>query len=286
MPKLALLQSHDYGSPEANKKQHLKLIADAAKRGANIICTQELFLSNYFCREQNTEHFQYAQKIDQELLADFQECAKNHGVVLALSFFEEALNGVYYNTSVIIDADGTYLGKYRKLHIPQDPYFEEKFYFTPGDLGVPVFKTQFGKISLIICWDQWFPETARLACLAGAEIILVPTAIGWLPDEKENLGAQQAHSWTQVQLGHAVANGCYYAAVNRVGTEEPIEFWGQSFISDFYGQTLAKASSNEEEILFAELDLKQLREHRQIWPFFRDRRIDAYDQLKFRAIEK
>ncbi|MDD7985573.1 carbon-nitrogen hydrolase [Lentisphaera marina] len=286
MPKLALLQSRDYGSPEINKAQHLQLIADAAKEGAHIICTQELFLSNYFCREQNTDNFAYAKKIDDTFLEDFQEIAKSQEVVLALSFFEEALNGVYYNSTVLIDADGSYLGKYRKLHIPQDPYFEEKFYFTPGDLGVPVFETKYGKISVIICWDQWFPETSRLACLAGAEIILVPTAIGWLPDEKEELGQAQSHAWHQVQAGHAVANACYYAAVNRIGTEKPIEFWGQSFISDFYGQSIAKASIDKEEILLADIDLDKLREHRQIWPFLRDRRIDAYDQLKLRCIEK
>jgi N-carbamoylputrescine amidase len=286
MPKLALLQSCDYGSPEENKEQHLKLIADAAKQGSHIICTQELFLSPYFCREQNTDHFSYAHKIDHILLKDFQYIAKSHSVVLVLSFFEEALNGVYYNSAVVIDADGTYLGKYRKMHIPQDPYFEEKFYFTPGDLGVPVFDTKFGKISVIICWDQWFPEASRLACLAGAEIILVPTAIGWLPEEKQELGSAQAHAWKQVQFGSAVANACYYAATNRVGTEKPIEFWGQSFISDFYGQSIAQGSPDQEEILSADLDLKQLREHRKIWPFFRDRRIDAYDKLQSRAIEK
>ncbi|WDE98697.1 carbon-nitrogen hydrolase [Lentisphaera profundi] len=285
MPKLALLQSRDYGSPEANKTQHLELIANAVKQGANIICSQELFLSNYFCREQNTDNFQYAQKIDKSLLADYQIIAKEFNCVLALSFFEEALNGVYYNSAVVIDADGSYLGKYRKMHIPQDPYFEEKFYFSPGDLGVPVFETKFGKISVIICWDQWFPESSRLACLAGAEIILVPTAIGWLPDEKTELGRAQQHAWTQVQLGQAVANSCYYAAVNRVGIEDPIEFWGHSFISDFYGQTLAQASDDQEEILFADLDLSKLREHRQIWPFLRDRRIDSYSDLNKRTIE-
>ena len=285
MPKIALLQSRDYGSPEANKSQHLKLIANAANNGGQIICTQELFLSNYFCREQNTDHFAYAQPIDENLLCDYRKIAAKKSVVLALSFFEEAMNGVYYNTTAVIDADGSYLGKYRKIHIPQDPYFEEKFYFTPGDLGVPVFDTAYGKISVIICWDQWFPESSRLACLAGAEIILVPTAIGWLPEEKAELGRAQQNAWKQVQVGHAVANSCYYAAVNRAGSENPIEFWGHSFVSDFYGQTIAQSSDDKEEILYADADLDLLREHRQIWPFLRDRRIDAYANLQKRSIE-
>ena len=217
MPKLALLQSRDYGSPEINKAQHLQLIADAAKEGAHIICTQELFLSNYFCREQNTDNFAYAKKIDKVFLEDFQEIAKSQEVVLALSFFEEALNGVYYNSTVLIDADGSYLGKYRKLHIPQDPYFEEKFYFAPGDSDYPVWNTVYGKLGVLICWDQWYPEAARALALKGAEIIVIPTAIGWLPEEKAELGKQQLTSWIEVQRGHAVANSCFLAAVNRVG---------------------------------------------------------------------
>jgi N-carbamoylputrescine amidase len=286
MPKIALLQSRDYGGPEKSKAHHLELIMEAAANGGRIICTQELFLSDYFCREQNTEHFAHATKIDDLLLTDYCKIAKEKEIVLLLSFFEEAMNGIFYNSAVVIDADGTYLGKYRKMHIPQDPFFEEKFYFSPGDLGVPVFKTRYGKISVIICWDQWFPETSRLACLGGAEIILVPTAIGWLPEEKVELGEAQQNAWKQVQIGHAVANSCYYAAVNRVGIEEPIEFWGHSFITDFYGQVIAQASDEHEEILYADVDLKLLREHRQIWPFLRDRRVDAYSDLQRRAIEK
>ncbi len=286
MPKLALLQSKDHGSSKANKDNCLQMISQAANDGTHIICTQELFLSNYFCREQNTEHFSLAQTINEETLKDFTLVAKEKQVVLVLSLFEEAMNGVYYNTSVVIDADGSYLGKYRKMHIPQDPYFEEKFYFTPGDLGVPVFHTSYGKISVIICWDQWYPETSRLACLAGAEIILVPTAIGWLPEEKDEFGQKQLSAWLQVQRGHAVANSCFYAAINRVGKEDPIQFWGHSFVSNQYGEYLVQASVDKEEILYADIDLNELREHRQIWPFLRDRRIDAYQQLNQRAIEQ
>jgi N-carbamoylputrescine amidase len=186
----------------------------------------------------------------------------------------------------VIEADGRYLGKYRKMHIPQDPGFEEKFYFTPGDLGFKVWDTKFGKISVLICWDQWYPEAARLAALAGAEIIFYPTAIGWLPEEKAELGSAQHTAWEAVQCGHAVANGCYVAAVNRTGVEGDTEFWGQSFVSDFYGQIVGRAPVSEEHILIADCDLKALEEMRRIWPFFRDRRIDTYDGLTRRMIDE
>ena len=285
MIKIALIQSKDAGSPDANLELCLKKIDQAAAAGAQVICTQELFMTDYFCRTQETQFFNHAVKIPGDLTQVFCAKAKEFGVVLVVSLFEEAMNGVYYNTSVVIDADGSYLGKYRKMHIPQDPHFEEKFYFTPGDLGVPVFETRFGKLAVIICWDQWYPETSRLAALAGAEMILVPTAIGWLAEEKADLGVQQHKAWEQVQCGHAVANACYYAAVNRTGIEDPIEFWGQSFAVDFYGEVMQRASSDQEEILYADFDLEALREHRQTWPFFRDRRIDAYEPLLKRCIE-
>ena len=285
MTKAALLQTNDKGSPEANIDNCFKMIDVAAEQGAQIICTQELFITDYFCRTQDTQFFKYAIKIPGALTERFCKKAAELRVVLIISLFEEAMNGVYYNTSVVIDADGKYLGKYRKMHIPQDPYFEEKFYFTPGDLGVPVFDTAYGKLSVIICWDQWYPETSRLAALGGAEMIFVPTAIGWLADEKQELGDKQHGAWTQVQRGQAVANSCYYAAVNRVGFEEPIEFWGQSFACDFYGDLIKRASIEREEILLVDFDLPALREHRQTWPFFRDRRIDAYQDLNKRCIE-
>lgn len=277
--KIALIQAQDKKSKEANLEYTVARIAEAAKAGANIVCTQELFTGDYFCRTQCDEPFNSAEAIPGPSTEVLQKAAKDNNIVVVGSLFEEALTGLYYNTCAIIDADGSYLGKYRKNHIPQDPYFEEKFYFAPGDSGYPVWDTKFGRIGVIICWDQWYPESARSIALKGAEIILVPTAIGWLPDEKDKLGKSQHHAWKQVQLGHAVANGCYYAAVNRVGTEEPIEFWGQSFVADFYGQTLVEASVDQEEIIYAECDLNALKKHRQIWPFYRDRRIDTYQDL-------
>lgn len=277
--KIALIQGIDQGSVEENLTYTIGKIKDASKSGAQIVCTQELFLSNYFCRNQTEEHFDLAEKIPGPTTIVLQDVAKENNIVIVASLFEEAIKGLYYNTSVVIDADGSYLGKYRKNHIPQDPYFEEKFYFAPGDTGYPVWDTQFGKIGVMICWDQWYPETARLLALKGAEIIFAPTAIGWLPEEKESKGKAQHHAWEHVQLGHAVANSCYFAAVNRVGTEEPIEFWGQSFVSDFYGQIMTKGDVIKEDILYADCDLKALTKHRQIWPFFRDRRTDTYQDL-------
>ena len=198
------------------------------------------------------------------------------GVVIVASGFEKRATGLYHNTAWVVDADGSFLGMYRKMHIPQDPGFEEKFYFTPGDLGYKAFDTKFGRIGVLICWDQWYPEAARLTAMQGAEIIFYPTAIGWLPEEKPLLGEQQHCAWETVQRGHAVANGCYVCAVNRVGTEGESEFWGQSFVADYYGQIVAKAPVSDEAILYADLDLDALEDHRRIWPFFRDRRIDSY----------
>jgi len=282
--KIAVIQAKDKKSKEANLEYTIQKIAEAANSGAKIICTQELFTGDYFCRTQSDEAFKNAELIPGPSTKALQEAAKENGIVLIGSLFEEALPGLYYNTSVIIDADGSYLGKYRKNHIPQDPYFEEKFYFAPGDTGYPIWDTKFGKIGVIICWDQWYPESVRSLAIKGAEIVLVPTAIGWLPEEKDELGKSQHHAWKQVQLGHAVANACYYAAVNRVGIEEPIEFWGQSFIADFYGQTISEASVENEEIIYADCDLDALKKHRQMWPFYRDRRVDTYQDLLKRHV--
>jgi N-carbamoylputrescine amidase len=201
------------------------------------------------------------------------------GVVIVAAAFEKRAPGLHHNTAAVIDADGELLGIYRKMHIPQDPGFEEKFYFTPGDLGFPAWRTRHGTIGVLICWDQWYPEAARLAALHGAEILFYPTAIGWLTEEKAELGAAQHCAWETAQRGHAVANGCYVAAVNRVGTEGATEFWGQSFVSDFCGQVGARATADREEILYADCDLAALEAHRRMWPFFRDRRIDAYGGL-------
>jgi len=214
------------------------------------------------------------------------KAAKKNKVVVIGSLFENRGSEVYHNTAVIIDADGTLLGSYRKSHIPQDPAFEEKFYFTPGDLGYRAWKTRAGRIGVLICWDQWFPEAARLTALRGADILFYPTAIGWLPAEKDALGAAQHNAWETVQRGHAVANGCYVAAVNRVGREGDTEFWGQSFVADPYGRVVAKASVNQEEVLYADVDLKLQADFRRIWPFFRDRRIDTYSDITKRLVDE
>ena len=282
--KIALIQNRDHGNVDSNIKDTENKIREAASNGAQIICTQELYTSNYFCREQSEEHFAYATEIPGPLTDNLSLLSKETGTVIIASLFEKAMAGLYYNTAVIFDTDGSLLGKYRKNHIPQDPHFEEKFYFAPGDTGYPVWKTKFGKFGIIICWDQWYPEASRLLALKGAEIIFAPTAIGWLPEEKAELGEKQYSAWLQVQRGHAVANSCYFAAINRVGTEQPIEFWGRSFVSNHYGELITEGSTYKEEKIYAVCDLKALEEHRQIWPFFRDRRIDTYSDITERSL--
>lgn len=284
--RIALIQGREQGSPQADLDTTIERIREAAAGGAQIICTQELFMSPYFCRTQDTELFDLAEPIPGPTTDVLAAVAGELGVVIIASLFERRASGVYHNTAAVIDADGSYLGKYRKMHIPQDPGFEEKFYFTPGDLGYKVWDTRFGKISVLICWDQWYPEAARLAALAGAEIIFYPTAIGWLPDEKAELGEAQHTAWETVQRGHAVANGCYVAAVNRTGTEGETEFWGQSFVADFYGQVMERAPVDVEAIVFADCNMKALEDMRRIWPFFRDRRIDSFDGLNQRMLDQ
>lgn len=282
--KIALIQNRDHGNVQSNVKDTEKKIREAASQGAQIICTQELYTSNYFCREQSEEHFAYSTEIPGPITDDLSQIAKETSTVLIASLFEKAMTGLYYNTAVIFDTDGSLLGKYRKNHIPQDPNFEEKFYFAPGDTGYPVWQTKFGKVGIIICWDQWYPEASRLLALKGAEIIFAPTAIGWLPKEKAELGEKQYSAWLQVQRGHAVANSCYFAAINRVGMEEPIEFWGRSFVTNHYGELITEGSTDKEEIIYADCDLEELEAHRQIWPFFRDRRIDTYSDITKRSL--
>jgi len=284
--RIALLQLRDYGSPAKNRAQTIKKIAEAAKYGADIVCTQELFTTPYFCVTQDPAKFDLAETIPGPTTKALCAAAKKNKIVVIGSLFENRGSEVYHNTAVIIDADGKLLGKYRKNHIPQDPAFEEKFYFTPGDLGYRSWKTKAGRIGVLICWDQWYPEAARLTALRGADIIFYPTAIGWLPSEKKALGAAQHNAWETVQRGHAVANGCYVAAVNRVGREGGTEFWGQSFVADPYGRLVAKASENKEEILYADVDVKLQSEFRRIWPFFRDRRIDTYGDLTKRLSDE
>ncbi len=279
MPSIALLQSQAFPTKAESLTHHEKMVREAAARGAQIIVTQELFLTPYFCTVQNPAFFDLADPLPGPLTDHLGSLAGELGVVLVSSLFEKRGPGLYHNTAAIHDADGSLLGFYRKSHIPQDPAFEEKFYFTPGDSGWPVWNTRFGKIGVLICWDQWYPEAARLMALGGAQILIYPTAIGWLPEEKPSLGEAQHNAWETVQRGHAVANGCYVAAANRTGTEGNTEFWGRSFVADPYGQVIARASTGAEEILLCDIDLPQVEEFRRIWPFFRDRRTDGYADL-------
>jgi N-carbamoylputrescine amidase len=286
MPKvtLGLLQHACTADPAANLKKTLALAERAAKQGANIICTQELFRSQYFCQNEDHGNFKLAEPIPGPSTKAFQKLAKKHGVVIIASLFEKRASGLYHNTAAIIDADGSLLGIYRKMHIPDDPLYYEKFYFTPGDTGFRAWDTKFGKIGVLICWDQWYPEGARLTAMQGAEILFYPTAIGWHPQEKTEYGVNQHGAWETIQRSHAVANGCYVAAINRIGTETPIggpgiEFWGQSFVAGTSGQILAKASVDQEEVMLVPIDLDKVDVTRTHWPFLRDRRIDAYGDL-------
>jgi N-carbamoylputrescine amidase len=282
--KIGLLQHACSADPAANLKRALAFADEAARRGADIICTQELFRSQYFCQSEDHRNFRLAERVPGPATEAFQKLAKKRGVVVVASLFEKRASGLYHNTAAVIDADGSLLGIYRKSHIPDDPLYYEKFYFAPGDTGFKSWKTKFGRIGVLICWDQWYPEAARLTALQGAEIILYPTAIGWHPAEKKAHGAAQHDAWETIQRAHAIANGCFVAACNRVGLEKPaggsgIEFWGQSFVAGTGGEILARASAAKEEILIATVDLGEVDATRTHWPFLRDRRIDAYGDL-------
>jgi N-carbamoylputrescine amidase len=281
---IGLLQHACTPDPAANLALGLALAERAARKGARIICTQELFRSQYFCQSESQANFALAEAVPGPTTLAFQEVARKHQVVVITSLFEKRAPGLYHNTAVVIDADGTLLGSYRKMHIPDDPLYYEKFYFTPGDTGFRAWNTRYGRIGVMICWDQWFPEAARLTALQGAQIIFYPTAIGWHPREKKRLGALQHDSWETIQRSHAIANGCYVAAVNRIGRERPaggpgIEFWGQSFVAGTSGEILARAGADEERVLLAPVDLARVDATRTLWPFLRDRRIDAYGDL-------
>ena len=287
---LGLIQSRCSPDPRENFARASKHIAEAAQQGARIICTQELFRSQYFCQTEKHEYFKLAEPIPGPSSRAMQKLARKRKVVIIASLFEKRAAGVYHNTAAIIDADGSLLGIYRKMHIPDDPLFYEKFYFAPGDLGFRAWQTGRGKIGVCICWDQWYPEAARLTALQGAGILYYPTAIGWHPAEKAEHGVNQHSAWETIQRSHAIANGCFVAAVNRVGLEKPdggagIEFWGQSFVAAPSVKILAKASADREEILLAEVDLGQVDVTRTHWPFLRDRRIDAYGTMTKRWID-
>jgi len=290
--KLGLIQTAASANPDANLKKTLGLADRAAKLGAQIICTQELFRSRYFCQSEEHKNFELAEPIPGPSTAAFQKLARKNKVVVIASLFERRTAGVYHNTAAVIDADGSLLGVYRKMHIPDDPLYYEKFYFTPGDLGFRAWQTRYGKIGVLICWDQWYPEAARLTALQGAQILFYPTAIGWHPGEKKKYGEQQHDAWETIQRGHAVANGCYVAVPNRVGHEvldgvggDGIEFWGQSFVVGTSGEILAKASAAREETLIVPVDLTAVDTTRTHWPFLRDRRIDAYGDLTRRLVD-
>jgi N-carbamoylputrescine amidase len=257
----------------------------AAKKGAQIVCLQELFRSRYFCQSENQRNFKLSEPIPGPTTEALGALACEREVVIVASVFERRSAGIYHNTAVVIDADGSIAGMYRKMHIPDDPLYYEKFYFTPGDLGFPSFQTRYAKVSALVCWDQWFPEGARLAALSGAQILFYPTAIGWIPHEPRAVAQQQRAAWELIQRSHAVANGVYVASVNRVGREGKIKFWGSSFVAGPFGELVAHGGGEREEIILAKCDLGKIEETRQSWPFLRDRRIDAYGALLLRTVE-
>ncbi len=288
--RVGLVQMSCSTDPSENLDKALARTREAAERGAQIVCLQELFGSQYFCREENHDLFNLAEPIPGKSTDALGKLARELKIVVVASLFERRAAGLYHNTAAILNASGEIEGLYRKMHIPDDPLYFEKFYFTPGDLGFRNFETPFGKIGVLVCWDQWYPEAARITALTGADILFYPTAIGWHPSEKAQYGAAQLDAWRTIQRSHAIANGVYVAAVNRVGYEgtpqQGLEFWGSSFVADPFGQMIAEASMDKEEILVVECDPRRAEEVRRNWPFLRDRRIDAYQPILSRWIDK
>jgi N-carbamoylputrescine amidase len=293
---VGLVQMDMGADPEANFASAVRHIREAARRGANVVCLPELFRTQYFCQREDLRLFDLAEAIPGPSTNALSALARELGVAIVASLFERRAPGLYHNTAVTIDADGELVGVYRKMHIPDDPLYHEKYYFTPGDLGFKAVDTAFGRVGTMVCWDQWYPEGARLTALQGAEILFYPTAIGWHPAEKDEFGAAQYDAWQTIQRSHAIANGVYVASVNRVGVEHGdvlgnratgpgLEFWGGSFLADPFGRVIAKASHDAEEILIGEIDLGLIEETRRNWPFLRDRRIDAYGPIVRRFID-
>jgi N-carbamoylputrescine amidase len=284
---IGLVQMSCTADKAANLDKAVEKVREAARRGAQIICLQELFTSLYFCDTEDYEHFKLAESIPGPSTEVLGKVAAEEGVVLIASLFEQRTKGIYHNTAAILDADGTYLGKYRKMHIPDDPAFYEKFYFTPGDLGYKAFKTRFGTIGVLICWDQWYPEAARITALMGAEILFYPTAIGWATAQDEATNTEQYNAWQTIQRSHAVANGVHVVSVNRVGFEQEgaMQFWGGSFVSNPFGTVLYQGSHDREEVTVVELDTNDTDRYRTHWPFLRDRRIDSYEPIVKRYID-
>lgn len=279
--KIALIQFGCEADPEKNLQKGIEKISEASEKRAKIILLQELFTNRYFCREIDRKYFKWAEPIPGRITDRLCQTAEKLNVVIMAPFFEKQAAGLYYNSSVVIDADGSLCGVYRKMHIPDDPGFYEKYYFTPGDTGYKVFETAYGKIGTLICWDQWFPEAARITAMRGADLLVYPTAIGTLPGESVEEKKRYLDAWITVQRSHAIANGCYVAGINRVGIEEGTCFWGHSFVAGPFGEILAEAGEDE-EILLSELDYSKIEKQRQIWPFFRDRRVDSYQLLSKR----
>ena len=284
---VGLVQMGCSSDAKENLNKAILGIREAAAKGANIVCLQELFTSLYFCDVEDYENFKLAEAIPGVTTDELSVVAKETGVVIIASLFEKRAQGLYHNTTAVIDADGSYLGKYRKMHIPDDPAYFEKFYFTPGDLGYKVFETKFAKIGVLICWDQWYPEAARLTSLMGAEILFYPTAIGWATSQDEPTNTEQYNAWQTIQRSHAIANGVHVVSVNRVGFEQDgaMKFWGGSFVSNPFGTLLAKGSHEDEEVIVTEIDLDKTDSYRTHWPFLRDRRIDSYGEIVKRFID-
>ena len=293
---LGLVQMSCSPDPGRNLEHAVEMVRDAARRGARVVCLPELFRTQYFCQREDAALFDLAEPIPGPSSERLAALARELGVVLIASLFEKRARGVYHNTAAVLDADGSLKGIYRKMHIPDDPLYYEKFYFTPGDLGFCAFDTRVGKLGALVCWDQWYPEAARLTALQGADVLFYPTAIGWHPAEKQEFGRGQHDAWRTIQRSHAIANGVYVAVANRVGHEAGdiqgnaapgpgLEFWGGSFVADPFGAVIAEASHDREEVLLAEVDLAKLEDVRRNWPFLRDRRIDAYGSITQRLID-
>ena len=283
--KIGLIQIACSKDKKENLDKHIEKIREAAKKGAQIVCLQELFLSLYFCDVEEYENFNLAETIPGATTEVFEKLAKELNIVIIASLFEKRATGLYHNTTAVIDADGKYLGKYRKMHIPDDPGYYEKFYFTPGDTGYMTFDTKYAKIGVLICWDQWYPEAARITALMGAEILFYPTAIGWAKNQAKSTNEEQYGAWQTIQRSHSVANGVHVVSVNRVGEEGEMLFWGGSFVSNPFGRVLYQASHEKEEIHVEEIDLNKTEYYRTHWPYLRDRRIDSYDPILKRYID-
>jgi len=283
--KVGLVQMSCTADKQQNLHKAIEKVREAAAQGAQIVCLQELFTSLYFCDEENYDNFKLAEAIPGPSTDELSKVAAELGVVIIASLFEKRTQGLYHNTTAVLDADGAYLGKYRKMHIPDDPGFYEKFYFTPGDLGYKVFKTKFAKIGVLICWDQWYPEAARITALMGAEILFYPTAIGWASTQDVDTNTEQYNAWQTIQRSHSVANGVHVVSVNRVGEEVGLKFWGGSFVSNPFGKVIFQGDHHEEQVTVVDLDLSKTDYYRTHWPFLRDRRVETYQPITKRLLD-